>query len=89
MFDAASLTPHGFCLSWEPGLMALHIVSDGIIAASYFSIPLAIMVLLLRRGDVVFSWLGWLFVLFIMACGATHVMGIWTLWHPTTWRMAR
>ena len=82
LFDAASLTPHGFCLSWQPGLIALHVVSDGLIAAAYYSIPLAIAVLLLRRRDVVFSWLAWLFALFIMACGTTHVMGIWTLWQP-------
>ena len=82
LFDADALTPHGFCLSWDPGLMALHVVSDGLIAASYYSIPLAIALLLLRRQDVVFSWLAWLFALFIMACGTTHVMGIWTLWHP-------
>jgi signal transduction histidine kinase len=82
LFDAAALTPHGFCLSWEPGLMALHVVSDGLIAASYYSIPLAIALLLLRRGHVAFNWLAWLFALFIVACGTTHVMGIWTLWHP-------
>jgi signal transduction histidine kinase len=82
LFDAASLTPHGYCLAWEPGLMALHITSDGLIAASYYSIPLAITLLLLRRQDVVFSWMAWLFALCIMACGTTHLMGIWTLWHP-------
>ncbi|MEJ0019875.1 MAG: ATP-binding protein [Acetobacteraceae bacterium] len=82
LFDAAVLTPHGFCLSWEPGLMALHVVSDAVIAGSYYSIPLAIAVLLLRRGDIVFGWMGWLFALFILACGTTHAMGIWTLWHP-------
>ena len=82
LFDAAALTPHGFCLSWEPGLMALHVVADALIAASYYSIPLAIALLLLRRRDVAFNWMGWLFAVFIMACGTTHLMGIWTLWYP-------
>ena len=84
LFDTAALTPHGFFLSWEPGLMAVHVVSDGLIAASYYSIPLAIaaLLLLLRRRDVPFGWMAWLFAVFIMACGTTHVMGIWTLWHP-------
>jgi signal transduction histidine kinase len=82
LFDTAALTPHGYCLSWEPALMALHIVSDGLIAASYYSIPLAIAALLLRRGDIAFSWMAWLFAIFIMACGTTHLMGIWTLWFP-------
>jgi signal transduction histidine kinase len=82
LFDTAALTPHGYCLSWEPGLIALHVVSDGLITASYYSIPLAIALLLLRRGDVAFGWMAWLFAIFIMACGTTHLMGIWTLWYP-------
>ena len=82
LFNTAALTPHGYCLSWEPGLIALHVVSDGLITASYYSIPLAIALLLLRRADVAFSWMAWLFAIFIMACGTTHLMGIWTLWYP-------
>jgi signal transduction histidine kinase len=82
LLEGAVLAPHGFCLSWEPGLIALHVVSDGIIAASYYSIPLALALLLYRRRDISFSWMGWLFVFFILACGTTHVMGIWTLWQP-------
>jgi signal transduction histidine kinase len=82
VLEGLSLTPHGFCLSWEPGLMALHVVSDAVIAASYYSFPLAFAVLLCRRRDVSFGWVGWLFACFIMACGTTHVMAIWTLWQP-------
>lgn len=83
LLDPGPLTAHGFCLSWDPALMSLHVVSDGLIAASYYSIPLAIAVLLVRRRhDIAFSWVAWLFALFIMACGTTHLMGIWTLWHP-------
>jgi signal transduction histidine kinase len=82
LFDTAALTPHGYCLSWEPGLIALHVVSDALITASYYSIPLAIALLLLRRGDVAFGWMAWLFAIFIMACGTTHLMSIWTLWYP-------
>jgi signal transduction histidine kinase len=40
------------------------------------------MLLLLRRRDAAFGWVGWLFAVFILACGTTHLMGIWTLWHP-------
>ncbi len=82
LLDGVALAPHGFCLSWEPGLIALHVVSDAIIAASYYSIPVAIALLLWRRRDISFGWMGWLFAFFIMACGTTHVMGIWTLWQP-------
>ncbi|MEO1068295.1 MAG: PAS domain S-box protein, partial [Cyanobacteria bacterium J06638_6] len=27
----------------------------------------------------------WLFSAFIAACGATHLLGVWTLWFPTYW----
>jgi len=82
LFESGPLTPHGFCLSWQPGLMALQMVSDTLIAAAYYSIPLAMLLLLLRRANVVFGWMVWLFATFILACGTTHALAVWTLWHP-------
>jgi signal transduction histidine kinase len=82
LFNSAALTPHGFCLSWDPALLGLHITSDAVIALAYFSIPVALAVLVVRRRDLAFPWLFALAAVFITACGATHVMDIWTLWHP-------
>jgi hypothetical protein len=42
LFDNSDLSPHGFCLLWRPELIWLHVGSDLIIAASYFSIPAAL-----------------------------------------------
>lgn len=78
----SDLTPHGFCLAWNPLLLRLHVVSDAAIALSYYSIPLALIVFLLRRRDVGFGWLFGLFATFILACGTTHALDIWTLWVP-------
>src|SRR4029078_11410120 len=36
----------------------------------------------LRRKDLVSGWVPYLFVSFIVACGITHLFGIWTLWVP-------
>ncbi len=83
--DGARLTPHGFCLSWEPPLMALHVISDAVIAASYYSIPVALVVFLLRRRDLAFRWVFWAFALFILACGTTHLFDILVLWRPEYW----
>jgi hypothetical protein len=83
--DTAALTPHGFCLSWTPVLIALHVVSDALIAASYYSIPIALGVFLLRRRDVAFRWVFWAFALFILACGTTHLFDILVLWQPDYW----
>ncbi len=85
LLDSAALTPHGFCLSWAPALVALHAASDALIAASYYSIPVVLMVFLLRRRDVAFRWIFWAFALFILACGTTHLFGIVVLWQPDYW----
>ncbi|WP_068083615.1 sensor histidine kinase [Novosphingobium rosa] len=76
------LAPHGYCLLWDPLLIWLHVISDAIIALSYFSIPVVLAVFLKRRRDVEFGWLVSLFAIFITACGATHVMSILVLWVP-------
>ena len=82
VFDPSGLTPHGFCLLWQPGLIWLHAVSDGLIAIAYFTIPVALAILVRRRGDLAFGWVYLLFAAFILSCGVTHVMSIVTLWRP-------
>ena len=82
LFDPAGLTPHGFCLSWVPGLIYLHAISDAVIGISYFSIPLALASYARQRKDLAYSWVIQLFVAFILACGTTHLMSIVTLWVP-------
>ena len=76
--------PHGMCLMWRPGLMALHIISDGLIAAAYFAIPIAIVVFVRGRTDLdaAHRALAVLFAAFITLCGLTHVASIIVLWHP-------
>jgi signal transduction histidine kinase len=73
--------PHGFCLKWTPGLVGLHVVSDAVIALAYFSIPISLLVFVRRRADLAFSWVFVMFGAFILLCGTTHVLAIWTLWH--------
>ncbi len=82
---APSFLPHGYCYLWNPALLGLHLASDSIIALAYYSIPLGLVWFLRRRHDVPFNWMFWLFALFIAGCGTTHLMEIWTLWHPNYW----
>jgi signal transduction histidine kinase/CheY-like chemotaxis protein len=82
LFNTSGLTPHGFCLLWEPGLIWLYAISDTAIAIAYFSIPLALVILGKRRSDLVFRPLLWLFAAFILLCGATHWLDVLTLWTP-------
>ena len=82
ILDSSMFSPHGICLLWEPELIWLHVVSDAAIAAAYFSIPLALAILVAKRRDIQFGWVFWAFAIFIMACGLTHALSIYTLWVP-------
>ncbi len=84
-FDTGSFIPHGHCYLWKPGLVWLHLLSDSLIALSYYSIPITIVYFVHKRKDLPFKWLLLLFGSFIVSCGTTHVMDVWTLWHPTYW----
>lgn len=82
LLDSSTLSPHGICLLWEPELIWLHVLSDAVIATSYFSIPFALAILVSKRRDFQFGWVAWAFATFILACGLTHVFSIYTLWVP-------
>ena len=82
ILDSSMFSPHGICLLWEPELIWLHVASDACIAAAYFSIPFALAILVTKRRDLQFGWVFWAFAVFIMACGLTHVLSIYTLWVP-------
>ena len=78
--------PHGMCYLWKPELLWLHAITDGLIALSYFAIPIGLLYIVHRkRGELPFHWMFLLFATFIVACGMTHVMGIWTLWNADYW----
>ena len=82
LYQPDGLTPHGFCLLWEPGLLWAHAASDVAIALAYFSIPAVLAVVAKRRQDLMFRPLFWLFAAFILLCGAEHLSEVLTLWVP-------
>lgn len=84
LFGAASFMPHGYCLLWRPDLVALHAASDFTIATAYIAIPLAMLAYYRRRPDTGATTrrVGLLFVAFIIACAATHLAALLTLWYP-------
>jgi signal transduction histidine kinase len=74
--------PHGHCYFWRADILWMHVISDGIIALAYFSIPVTLLFFLRRRPDVPFPAMIVLFALFIVLCGTGHVLEIWTVWQP-------
>lgn len=77
--------PHGDGYLWNAQLVGLHLGSDLTIAIAYFSIPLTLFYFIDKRVDLPFKWIFSLFGVFIILCGATHLLEVWTLWHPVYW----
>ena len=82
LLSPAGLIPHGVCLTWRPDIFWSQVVADGIIAFSYFTIPIALIYFVVKRRDLQFRGLAVLFSIFIISCGLTHVFDIVTLWYP-------
>lgn len=82
MWDSADFLPHSICLALSPGVMWLHAVSDAVIAISYYSIPLVLLVFARKRAEGQWRWVLTLFAAFVLACGTTHVLSVVTLWVP-------
>ncbi len=85
LFSSGGFQPHGYCYQWNSGLVWLNVVSDAFIAISYFTIPCTLLWFIRKRRDLPFSWMFALFGVFIVACGSTHVMEVWNLWHAQYW----
>jgi signal transduction histidine kinase len=86
IFAANGFTPHGYCLLWEPGLVWLYVVSDTLIGVSYVAISFLLAFLVHKaRHEIPFHRVFLAFGAFIIACGSTHFMDVWTLWTPTYW----
>jgi PAS domain S-box-containing protein len=84
-FSTAGFMPHGMCYQWQPGVLATHVISDGLISLAYLSISGTLLYFVHRRIDLKHEWIFLCFAIFIIACGFTHAMEIWTIWHPTYW----
>ena len=79
------LMPHGYCLSWSPVLLWLHVSSDLLITLAYYSIPLILIYFVRQRKDWPYPWLVAMFAGFIIACGTTHLLSAITVWVPLYW----
>lgn len=80
---SSDFMPHGACYLWNPAVLWLDVISDALIAISYYTIPVFLFLLARKRKDLTFHWVFAAFGAFILACAGTHVMGVWTVWHPT------
>ncbi|MDZ4403976.1 ATP-binding protein [Prosthecobacter sp.] len=80
--------PHSHCYLFNQQLMTLHGGADLLIGLAYVAISTTLVWLVYRaRRELPFHWIMIAFAIFIVACGATHFMEVWTLTaeHPRYW----
>ncbi|WP_168206569.1 hybrid sensor histidine kinase/response regulator [Lacipirellula limnantheis] len=82
LFDTSGFPARWQCGAWSDELGWLHIGSDLAIWAAYTAIPCVLAFFILRRQDVPFPRILWLFVAFIFACGTTHLISAIIFWQP-------
>ncbi|HZH29851.1 MAG TPA: PAS domain S-box protein [Pyrinomonadaceae bacterium] len=78
---------HEHCYLGINSLVWMHFFSDLAIGFSYVAISLALTYLVYRaRRDIPFHWVFLAFGLFIVACGSTHFIEVWTTFNaPVYW----
>lgn len=82
--DNQYFMPHGHCYLWQPDILWTHVLSDGVIGISYFSIPIAIFFYAraAKHTAGLLNGVLQMFIAFILLCGTTHFVQIWTVWNP-------
>ena len=81
--NSANFMPHGYCYMWDPRIVWLHVISDALIAVAYYCIPIILIYFVRKNRSLPFNKVFWMFGTFILACGTTHVMEIWNVWHAS------
>ncbi len=83
---SANYLPHRYCYLAQPSLVWTNVAMDGLIAASYgllFGCLFWVAYQLNRKHAIEsYLWIFFAFGTFILACGATHLMEIITVWWP-------
>ena len=82
LFDTSGFPPRWNCGSWSAAHGWTHIIADIGIFAAYAAIPCVLTYFILRRRDIPFQRVFWLFSLFILSCGFGHLIEATIFWHP-------
>jgi len=82
LFDTSDFPARWHCGNWTAAHGWTHIASDVAIFAAYAAIPAVLAYFVLRRKDVPFQNVFWLFVAFIFSCGFGHLLEATIFWHP-------
>jgi hypothetical protein len=85
--DWGGYAPHAVCLLNDPAIIAWEVVANLGIALAYYMIPVALWRFLRGVSVLPFRSVWVMFVVFILACGTSHLtrvatlfVGGWTYW---------
>lgn len=82
LFNDDDFMPRWKCGNWSDFHGWLHIVSDVLTWGAYTAIPIVLAIYILRRRDVYFPLVFWLFCAFILSCGTVHLVEATIFWIP-------
>ncbi len=83
LFSTSDWSPRWQHGTWSQFHGWLYIISDLLIWASYFAIPIILYVFIhKRREDLPFVRIFWLFILFLLASGTSHLVDAMIFWYP-------
>lgn len=83
-FSQSGFMPHNHCYLSKPSLVWTMFFTDLLIGMAYVAISLTLWALA-KRIKIQFNFVVVCFGVFILACGLTHFMEVWTLWNPDYW----
>lgn len=83
LFNTSDWNPRWQHGTWSQFHGWLYIIAELLIWASYFAIPFILYVFIhKRREDLPFVRIFWLFILFLLASGTSHLVDAMIFWYP-------
>jgi signal transduction histidine kinase/ActR/RegA family two-component response regulator len=82
LFNTSGFPARWHCGIWTSGHGWLHILSDLAVFGAYTAIPCVLAFFVLRKRDIPFPRIFWLFAAFIFACGFGHLIEAIIFWQP-------
>lgn len=82
LLDQQGFMPHGHCYLWRDDVLWLHLIGDGLTVLAYFLIPGMLFYFVRVRRDIRYRTVFYLFGLFIITCGTSHLISMFTIWDP-------
>ena len=77
--------PRALCLPRDPDLLTWTVLGDAGISIAFKLLPIIILIEARRRRLTMPGWVLTLFGSFILLCGFSHDLMIWTLFWPAYW----